>query len=312
MDKFFKIRDLKIYNQKAFKDIKISSFADVHLSHLVSSKKLSCITDKVLEFNPDYICIAGDLLDYLNILEETKYLDILRSWLSDISSIPVLISLGSHDMGYQVSKSVNKDGWVCGEYERTFKILEESLDNVYVLDNKNYQDDRLFVSGYAQTFEYAYSKEDFEAANLLGEDLSKQEFLLRRELNVPAISLIHDPIYLTEPQIVELLKNYDFILSGHMHNGIVPPILDELWKSNLGLMRPNKKLLAPNARGVIPIKLENKIIYLVVTSGIIKIQETAPKILQPFNHLFPSGIDNITITNDSTCEQPKVKSYYRF
>lgn len=312
MGNFFKIRDLKVYNPKVLQDIRLSLLADVHLSHLVSSRKLDSVTEQTLTFNPHYICIAGDLLDYLNILEEKKYMDILKGWLSDISSVPVLICLGSHDMAKKVSKTIDERGWIYSDYQSFFKELENSVPNVYVLDDRNFKDDRIFISGYTQKEKYISATEDSSAISLLEEDLSSQDFLLRQKLDVPALSLIHDPIYLTESEITRLLENYDFIFSGHMHNGCVPPILDEIWRSNLGLIRPNKKLIAPNARGVIPIRVNDKTIYLVVNSGIVKIQETAPRILWPFDSLFPSSIENITITNDSSFKSPKIKSYYKF
>lgn len=312
MSNFFKIKNIQIYNSKVINEIKISEIADIHISHLIIKRKLDKITSYINEFNPDYVCIPGDLLDYLNILEEKEYFEMLTKWLTSLASFrPVLISLGSHDMGIQVSKIINERGWIESNYYEFFKELEMKVPNLYVLDNKNYQDDKIFVSGYTQTFEYCYSSEDV-APTLMDEDLKKQDFILKAPINKPACMLVHDPMHLTSPKVKKYFENYDILFSGHMHNAMVPPIIDELWKSNKGFIKPNKSLIAPNARGIVPIDIEGKIVYLIVTGGIVKIQETAPKILWPCNNFYPSSIDNIVLTPNCEYIKPKVKSYYKF
>ena len=71
---------------------------------------------------------------------------------------------------------------------------------------------------------------------------------LPNKLNV---LLMHSPILIGEKTIKKELSKYDIVLSGHMHNGVVPPILDELFDNNIGIIAPNKKVFPKYARGII-------------------------------------------------------------
>ncbi len=58
-------------------------------------------------------------------------------------------------------------------------------------------------------------------------------------------ALIHAPLFLSEPEIQEYFKEYDWLISGHMHGGIVPPLLNRLWRSSKGIITPDNKTLLP-------------------------------------------------------------------
>ena len=58
-------------------------------------------------------------------------------------------------------------------------------------------------------------------------------------------------------------KEYDLLLSGHTHNGMVPKILNKLLKKNQGIIAPNKKLFPEIARGKIEVNMFNKKITLI-------------------------------------------------
>ena len=47
-------------------------------------------------------------------------------------------------------------------------------------------------------------------------------------IKVPKVSLIHSPTRLTEKEVLEHLKEYDLLLSGHTHGGMVPKILEKV------------------------------------------------------------------------------------
>ena len=91
----------------------------------------------------------------------------------------------------------------------------------------------------------------------------------------------------------EKLSSYDLILSGHMHNGCIPPIIDELVKNNRGIIAPNKKIFPKNARGISIVGN-----YAVVSSGITKLSRSAPLILRMFNFIFPMSIHELIIGSD--------------
>lgn len=312
MGNFFKINDIKLYSSKVKKDIKISLIADLHFSHLISATKLEKIKEKIYSFEPDYICMAGDILDCVNILEGKEYLKQIKKWLIDISLKPTIISLGNHDFFIQVPKQNKNHGWDWSyHYPKEFiDEMNSSSDNLNILKNEVYKDNNIIISGYTQPYQDCYydSKENEKILNTY---LEEQKKLTNINSNLPMIAMVHDPSYLPQPEIASYFCHYDFIFSGHMHNGVVPPILDEIWKSNVGIIQPNKKLVAPNARGIIPIVVNEKTIFLIVTGGIVKISEAAPNILHPCDIFFPMSIENITITNHEDVKQYTIKSKYR-
>ena len=65
-----------------------------------------------------------------------------------------------------------------------------------------------------------------------------------------------------------------------------------------GIIGPNKKFFPKNVRGLRKLKHN----YILITGGIVKIQECAPKLLHPFNHLCPMQMDVITLSKDKRYE----------
>ena len=110
------------------------------------------------------------------------------------------------------------------------------------------------------------------------------------------ILLCHSPVNVLDDEVLEktkLLSNIDLILSGHMHNGMVPPILEKIWKGNSGIITPSKKLYpkAKTTRGII--KKQNKV--LIISGGITKLSFSSPEILHPFNEFYPMNMEIIDI-----------------
>ena len=89
-----------------------------------------------------------------------------------------------------------------------------------------------------------------------------------------------------------------------MHNGVVPPILDELFDNNRGLIAPNKRIFPKNARGII--KNDN---ITVISSGVTKISNSAGKALKWLNIFFPIGINYIEISKEKKDYKKSVKYY---
>ena len=118
--------------------------------------------------------------------------------------------------------------------------------------------------------------------------------------------MIHSPYQLTNPVISKYFKDYDILISGHMHEGMVPPILDDVIHSNYGLIAPSKFLFPKNVRGTV--RTDNGQ-YLIISGGITKIAEENQKMLHPANNVYPMSIEDITLTSnpEKTEYQKKVK-----
>lgn len=269
-------------SKKLKKDITFIHIGDIHYNETTSAKKLEYIKYAIEDAHPDYIFITGDLLDRPKITKNKEKIKLLVSWLNSLGNIAkVFISLGNHDI-------------ILEEDYKFFNKLND-INNIYVLNNQSYEDENVFISGFTLPTNYYYNIEKHEDENALLETLQNNFNLVT---NLPKkkykVALIHSPILLSEKKVIEKLKEYDLILSGHMHNGLIPRILDKIIKNNYGLISPDKRFFAKNTRG----KIKTKYYTIIITGGITKLSPSSTKILSKLNGLYPISINKITVKGE--------------
>ena len=269
-------------SKKLKKDITFIHIGDIHYNETTSAKKLEYIKYAIEDAHPDYIFITGDLLDRPKITKNKEKIKLLVSWLNSLGNIAkVFISLGNHDI-------------ILEEDYKFFNKLND-INNIYVLNNQSYEDENVFISGFTLPTNYYYNIEKHEDEDALLETLQNNFNLVT---NLPKkkykVALIHSPILLSEKKVIEKLKEYDLILSGHMHNGLIPRILDKIIKNNYGLISPDKRLFAKNTRG----KIKTKYYTIIITGGITKLSPSSTKILSKLNGLYPISINKITVKGE--------------
>ena len=275
------VKDI-LSSKKVKKDITFIHIGDIHYNETTSTKKLEYIKYAIEDAHPDYIFITGDLLDRPKITKNKEKIKLLVSWLNSLGNIAkVFISLGNHDI-------------ILEEDYKFFNKLND-INNIYVLNNQSYEDENVFISGFTLPTNYYYNIEKHEDEDALLETLQNNFNLVT---NLPKkkykVALIHSPILLSEKKVVEKLKEYDLILSGHMHNGLIPRILDKIIKNNYGLISPDKRLFAKNTRG----KIKTKYYTIIITGGITKLSPSSTKILSKLNGLYPISINKITVKGE--------------
>lgn len=269
-------------SKKLKKDITFIHIGDIHYNETTSTKKLEYIKYAIEDAHPDYIFITGDLLDRPKITKNKEKIKLLVSWLNSLGNIAkVFISLGNHDI-------------ILEEDYKFFNKLND-INNIYVLNNQSYEDENVFISGFTLPTNYYYNIEKHEDEDALLETLQNNFNLVT---NLPKkkykVALIHSPILLSEKKVIEKLKEYDLILSGHMHNGLIPRILDKIIKNNYGLISPDKRFFAKNTRG----KIKTKYYTIIITGGITKLSPSSTKILSKLNGLYPISINKITVKGE--------------
>ena len=269
-------------SKKLKKDITFIHIGDIHYNETTSAKKLEYIKYAIEDAHPDYIFITGDLLDKPKITKNKEKIKLLVSWLNSLGNIAkVFISLGNHDI-------------ILEEDYKFFNKLND-INNIYVLNNQSYEDENVFISGFTLPTNYYYNIEKHEDENALLETLQNNFNLVT---NLPKkkykVALIHSPILLSEKKVIEKLKEYDLILSGHMHNGLILRILDKIIKNNYGLISPDKRFFAKNTRG----KIKTKYYTIIITGGITKLSPSSTKILSKLNGLYPISINKITVKGE--------------
>ena len=303
----------KIYNEKVKKELKVASLSDLHFSYTITEEKLKAIIKFLNSYKPNYILFPGDLLDSTGMIENKEEYMRIKNWLKELgNTAPTLISLGSHDY-YKKEKDENtgKTHWIY-YYPKYFIEDVNTLNNVKILDNQKYEDDNVSIVGYTQSMDYFHPKTDKpksilkpapENKECMIKELNELKKTLIDSTNKNKLNLImiHSPIYVNDPNIKDLLKEYDYVFSGHMHNGCVPPVLYEIWRSDKGLIAPNKSLFPNNERDTLKTNKDK----LIVNGPLTTFQECTGQ-LQKFNILYPMYITQADFTNDKQYNTEKI------
>lgn len=302
--KYFKKTIDTIYIPNTKSKINIVQISDLHYSKLVSEKKLLEIIKKIKELKPNYITITGDSIDSVESINNQKDRNIIINFFNELSKIaPIMLSLGNHDFS-NYNKKLKYD------YKKDFWNKINEIPNIHLLNNETFKNDEIEFFGYTQPWEYFINDKHQEDKEIMINDLKKLKKYLQ-ESNTPKIGLIHSPANITDENIKEQLKNFDIILCGHMHNGCIPPLIDETWKSDIGIISANKKLFSHNCRGKIVLNNE-KNTNLIISGALTTFSKCSPKLFHPFNLFFPYYINQIIITSDKKEENKKRKyKYYK-
>ena len=278
----------KLYNKD---NIRISILSDIHFSHKVKTK-LDKLLKHLNSIKPNYILIPGDLIDSTDMIEETKEKERLLNWIKELSKTSkVIISLGNHDM-YKIRKKRIIKNRFKYSFPLTFFNEIKSIDNVYLLNNEKYEDDLIYIVGLTAPFSY-YSK---EKSDILLNHLEKnKELVTNLPNNKLKILLFHSPVNLVKNKILERINEFNYFITGHMHNGCVPPLINELWNSNKGIIAPSGKLFASNERT----NLRNKEDKLIINGPVTTFQSCSG-IMQMFNIFYPIYNTILEFDKDNT------------
>ncbi len=272
-----------VYNDNVSEDIVIAHISDIHFNYDTSVKKLNKLVNAIKKVEPTYIMITGDTLDIPDITDNKEKIKDLIEFLINLSEISkVFISIGNHDILSELDL-------------KFFKKIGE-LGNIYVLDNESYLDKKIFISGFTIPNNYYYNVAKREPVKLLSYYLDRDKKLLYDlPNNVPKIALIHSPINLVDDKIINKLKEYDLILSGHTHGGMVPDFLTFLFPDNMGIISPNKKWFPEIAKGKIVKNVNGKDITIIINGAITKLSVISGKIFHKLNFVYNSSLNKIII-----------------
>ena len=245
------------YNIESNINKKIVLISDLHYYNKKNIFILNKVLDKIKIINPDYVCIAGDIIDHSTVFD----LDLLIDWLIKLSSFyKTIVVIGNHE--YYVNK---KDKIY--NLDNSFIEKISNINNLYFLNNKSIIIDNI---------------------NFIGLDLGK-EYYINNSVNINIntyikkdcynILLCHSPM-----NIDKIINNdIDLVLCGHMHGGLVPKIFRKIIK-NYGIIDPNKKLFPKYVYGLKNINKTN----LITTSGITVLSHS--NLLKFLNFIYSSEI----------------------
>ncbi len=287
---YVKVRESTFYSEHVKNDIKLLSIGDIHLSKNVTLESVDKILKVIEENKPNYIFILGDTIDSENELTYDKRLLELEVLIKNCNNMAkTFIIIGNHDYHYDKENNITSISPIWYDFDK--------LPNTYLLNDKSFCDENLFIGGYMQKGDAYYKdKSSRENEETFYNDLSKIDSLVK---NLPddkfKIFLTHSPEPIQEEINQELLKDYNLIIAAHYHNGAVPEFLDGIIPKNKGLVTPRRDFFPSEARGIVKLSTGT---YLIYNGGWTKIPATAKPIEYPLDKFFNRDIDVTTITNN--------------
>ena len=245
-------------NGKIKKDTTISLFSDFHVSKDSNEKKLTKVIDFLEKTDPNYIFLLGDITQDTNM--PYNLMTKLYKYLSTMGEIaPIYMIYGNHDL------QKRKQGkWVKYENEDYYSMLND-VDNLTVLDNETITlDENIAITGINLPYKYynvAY--EDNKLYLELLNEYIKRNLLGKLNNETYNIFLQHTPNNIIDKETyLEILKNikeklnrdinFDLIISGHLHNGLVPSYIDRIVPGSRGIIGLTGSKIVPfknNCRG---------------------------------------------------------------
>lgn len=246
-----KISKLTVYSKKIPYDIKFLVISDIHRNKTQGKENLMKIKDLINIDEIDSIIIPGDIVNDVNDLKDKEFKNTLQEELLSITNYkPTFVSLGNHD---QMTHS-QEGKWIPGQIKLLKNALEE-IPNFRLIENgKNQKINFLNIAACSPDFNYYENKDKTKRENI--EEYQK---IFNQTYNEKLFSDDTYNIFLThEPQsIIKLSKenkkciqpNTDLVISGHMHNGILPNFMQPLM-ANRGLISPQMQLFPEYAQGV--------------------------------------------------------------
>jgi len=231
---------------------RIVLISDIHYFNKKIVPHLYKILDEIKKIKPNYICIAGDIVDDKNIKDQ----EYLVKWFKDLASISkVIIGLGNHDFYYNHEAESSYD-------KKLFDCIDK-VKNVYVLDNRVYSNNGINFIGVTLPNDY-YDNGEF-----------KDDFIYFMNKKYPYLSsgynimLIHSPYNINSIKDIKCHKNLDLVLSGHMHGGLTFEFLKKVLRGR-GLVTPQKGILKKHCYGKYKIDNTN----VIISSGVTKLSKS--------------------------------------
>ena len=261
------IKRITVNTDKILTDKYFLVVSDIHKTKDLDKDNLSLFNKQLkrIKHQIDYILIVGDIIndteDLLDIDFQNRFRKEMIEFLKDYRTI---ISLGNHDESTKIDK--NKDKYRQGDSTILKEILD-SMDNVYLLDNNTTYEDDISFASFNPNLDY-YIKYYGEKSEFLRQfSASYTDKFSEKMFNV---LLCHDPESIIKLSKLEgkcIQPNTDIVVSGHMHNGFLPPMLNFIIK-NRGIISPTKSYFPKYAHGEVDINTTKFIINGAINSRV--------------------------------------------
>lgn len=302
-------------NQK--KPLNFVLLSDLHFSAKIKNIVLEKVATWTETQKPDYILLLGDLVNCLDELDDNTQRKRFTNFIERLSEVaPVISILGNHD--YYRRDSERRGCW---RVSNPAPIIDSFTGNprITFLLNESYEDENLYIYGIAPDSDYyCYDSAHGGKSSVFNPQFEDKNILLHNFKQIPDnkihnlqankfnIFLCHSPVFLNDKQIKPFIADFDAYISGHMHNGVVPPAMNDIWLSDQGILAPGNSLFPRRARnGSMSYKDPNIIL------GAIQTIQPGLNIEGFLSHAFPIYTATLTVSEDETCKRhPRKKRQY--
>lgn len=188
----------------------------------------------------DTILITGDVINDVKDLEDKNYRKNISSSLKSFTSgIPTFVSYGNHDL--MTKDSIGK--WTKADLQK-YRDFIASFRNIHSVENNELVSHEGFnLTAYSPDFDYyerfhedtGYYMNDF--INTFNPSFDDKTYNIL--LTHTSSSLLES----LEDGKLHTLENTDLVVSGHMHNGVIP------FTKTYGLISPQFKFFPKYAHG---------------------------------------------------------------
>jgi len=254
------IRRLEIYSPKILKEKKALIISDLHREKKTGQKNLDKVKVKTQDDFPeiDFIFIVGDLLNDVNDLRDPEFRKIFIESLKDFTRGKLtFVSFGNHDKMTREGPNAWNDA-----DERLIKEALSEIENIIVVDNNVQRIGEIKIGSFSPDSQYYLKK---------GESKAEYARQFYRQFNPNMfdsttynIFMTHEPqsiISISEEENAIIQPHTNLVLSGHMHDGLLPTFVQRLLNKgfipkiirkiikNMGLLSPQMRLLPKYAHG---------------------------------------------------------------
>lgn len=278
---------IKNYTIETNKNInkRICLISDIHHDLKSRIKFYDLLLNKIKFTKPDIIIIAGDVIDYGKVLESENSKKVLEYFIEGLGKIAkTIVTVGNHDLQYNYKRKETRQ-----DHLKWFDTLNR-FKNVYYIFNDKMIFDNIEIIHYTPTSAWFRNRK---------KDAFYYEFrrypIVINENNNYKILVSHSPVSITRKynyeKLPEITKNINLILSGHMHNGVLPDFLEflDFKKDGRGIISPSKTPFPKYCRG--KHKVEN--MEIIISRGITKFSNV--KLFKLFDIMYTSEITIIDL-----------------
>ena len=169
--KFFEEKHiLKSPYYKSDNDLNVVTVGDLHYHEHVDKQIFKMLLCYIVEANPDFIVIPGDLIETKKFLDSIKEREFFESLIKEMGQIaPVIIVPGNHEIANFDTK-FNRENM-----DNVIKYMDSlnKFKNVYFLNNEKVEFNNAVFLGFNPRLEYYLKYNSLEGQEIVQEDYLK-------------------------------------------------------------------------------------------------------------------------------------------